>query len=139
MKKLILTLLLVVGLVVPAQAATFYRVILDLPFENLTQAIALMNLIETHKDKIYTVQTLEGNEAQAKMVGSWDTEFVNQPEYTMIQVDFTDVQQVYDAATFAITQADIDAKQALVNAKQAKLNELQLAIDAAQAELNAQP
>lgn len=139
MKKLILTLLLVVGLVVPAQAATFYRVILDLPFENLTQAIALMNLIETHKDKIYTVQTLEGNTAQAKMVGSWDTEFVNQPEYTMIQVDFTDVQQVYDAATFAITQADIDAKQALVNAKQAKLNELQLAIDAAQAELNAQP
>ena len=71
MKRFILTLLLTFALATPVHAATFYRVILDLPFESLTTAINFMNLIETNKDKVFTGTTLEGLTANAKMVGSW--------------------------------------------------------------------
>jgi hypothetical protein len=114
-------------------------VIVDLPFDNVNTAVNFMNLIETHKDKVYQLETAEGNEPQAKMVGSYDTEFANYPEHTILTVDWNAESQTYDAADYAtISQTDIDRKQAYVDAKKAKLDAIQEAIDQAQAELDAQ-
>ena len=136
-KLLLIAVFLLVATV--GHTATFYRVILDLPFDNLTTAVNFMNLIETNKAKVNTTETQEGNEPWAKMVGSWDTEFANYPEYTMITVDFAEASQVYDKADYSsFTQVDIDRQQAYVNSVQTKIDNRQAAIDAAQAELNAE-
>ena len=134
---IILLALLFMPLVAQAQQdVALYEVHATLKFENLNTAIAVMNLFETHKDKVYTDITKD-RVSSAKMIKSFDSDIGNYPEFTLITIDFAEASQVYDPADYdTITQADIDKAQAFVNAKQAKLNERQAAIDAAQNEIN---
>ena len=74
------------------------------------------------------------------MVASWDTEFANYPEQTMITVDFSAASQTYLVADYEnFNQTDLNKIQAYIDAKQARLDAMQAAKDAAQAELDAQP
>ena len=136
MKKFILALFITAMVASQAQAATFYRVIVDLPFTNVNHALALMNLVEEHKDKVMASQSLEGISAVAKMVGSWDTEFVNHSEFPIYRVNFAADSVVYGVPTVQDAQATIDARNAWVVKKQAQLDEIKAANALMQADID---
>jgi len=137
MKKLILALL-IVGLVATTASAEFYRVIVDVPFENANHALQLVNLIETHKDKVMAEETKDGYIASAKLVKSWDSELVNKPEQTLLFIDFSTATVTHTLADTLATQGLVNRLTTRKNYLEAKVTELETKITTLQAEVNAQ-
>jgi len=142
MKKLLLALLVVAVMAVPAFAQTaqplFVRVQSDIAFDNVTTYLGYINFLETNKAKIYNIETEDGFTPYIKVIGSWDTEFVNKPEYTILYVDIDGEVLTHVASELVITQTTVNAEQAYVDAVLVKMAARQVKIDAAQVELDAE-
>lgn len=142
MKKLFITILLMFCIAVPAMAQTaaplFVRVISDIAFDNSATYLSYINYLETNKGYIYNVETLDGFKPSIKVVGSWDTEFVNKPEYPILTVDIEGTSLTHLASELVVTQIMIDAQQSYVDSVTAKMAAIQAKIDAAQLELDAE-
>lgn len=138
MKKMICILIGCLLFVTPCIASEL-RVISDLQFSDKADAIKFLNEIEKLKKLARKDTTTEGYRSSAKMVESWDTEFTNKPETTLLFVDFSDASAIlthkvsdYDD----VTKAEIDELETKKASIESELSALDITIAEKQAELD---
>ena len=138
MKKLLLTLSICLLIATPVFASEF-RIIADMQFSTRAEALKVLNAIEKSKADMRVSAATTGYISYVKLVESWDTDFTNKPEHTLLYVDLGGAIITHKEADFAVDLSSEIAELALEKADaELKAKEKDDVIKAKQAELDAQ-